>query len=196
LYMFTGIIEGTGTVKSVVRDTANRSAIRIVVDIGMHSEGLKRGQSVALNGACLTAVEISGSECTFELVDETIKKTSLGGLTPGVAVNVERSLKIGDRLEGHFVLGHVDGTATITKIRRRPKEVRLWFEIPKRLSKYVVRKGSVTLDGISLTVVSATGGTASVSLIPHTLKVTNLASKKEGDRLNIEADILGRYVLD
>ncbi len=194
--MFTGIIEGTGTVKSVVRDTANRSAIRIVVDIGMHSEGLKRGQSVALNGACLTAVEISGSECTFELVDETIKKTSLGGLTPGVAVNVERSLKIGDRLEGHFVLGHVDGTATITKIRRRPKEVRLWFEIPKRLSKYVVRKGSVTLDGISLTVVSAKGRTASVSLIPHTLKVTNLASKKEGDRLNIEADILGRYVLD
>ena len=193
--MFTGIIERTGTIRSVLRDTHNRSAIRLVVDMGKKPKGLSEGQSVALNGVCLTAVEIDGSQCTFELVEETLKKTSLGNLEPGGVVNVERSLSVGSRLEGHFVLGHVDGTATITKIKKKPKEVRVWFELPRRLVKYVVKKGSISLDGISLTIVSIKGRTASVSLIPHTLQITNLSAKKTGDRLNVEVDILGKYVL-
>lgn len=196
--MFTGIIENTGLVKSITTDTSGRSAAaKLVVDLQKKPRGLKEGQSVALNGVCLTAIAIDGSECTFELVEETIKKTSLGGLKAGGIVNVERSLKVGDRLEGHFVLGHVDGRATITKMQKKPGEVRMWFRIPKRLAKYVVKKGSVALDGISLTIVSVGGDrTASVSLIPHTVQVTNLSAKKAGDKLNIETDVLGKYILD
>ena len=193
--MFTGIIEGTGTVRSMTRDTAGRSAARVVVDLGGSSGGLVEGQSVALNGVCLTVTAVSGTECTFELVGETIKKTCLGGLAPGSMVNVERSLQAGGRLEGHFVLGHVDGTAVIKMIQKKPNEVRLWFRVPKRLSRYVVKKGSITLDGISLTVVSVRGRVASVSLIPHTMSVTNLGTRKVGDRVNIETDILGKYIL-
>ena len=193
--MFTGIIEGMGTVKAMRRDTGSRSAARLVVDLGKSAEGLAEGQSVAINGACLTATKIDGPECAFELVDETLKKTGLGRLGPGDAVNVERSLRVGDRLEGHFVQGHVDGTATITKIKEKPEEVRMWFEMPRRLSRYVVKKGSISLDGISLTIVSKSGRTASVSLIPHTLQVTNLSAKKAGDVLNVEVDMLGKYVL-
>lgn len=195
--MFTGIIENTGLVKSITTDTSGRgAAAKLVVDLQKKPRGLKEGQSVALNGVCLTAIAIDGSECTFELVEETIKKTSLGGLEAGGIVNVERSLKVGDRLEGHFVLGHVDGRATITKMQKKPGEVRMWFRVPKRLAKYVVKKGSVALDGISLTIVSVGDRTASVSLIPHTVQVTNLSAKKAGDKLNIETDVLGKYVLD
>lgn len=182
-------------VRSITGDTAGRSAVRVIVNLGAQSEGLHIGQSVALNGVCLTAVSISGTECTFELVGETIKRTSLGNLAAGMVVNVERSLRVGDRLEGHFVLGHVDGVATITKVQKKSKEVRLWFKIPKNLVRYVVRKGSITLDGISLTVVSAKGRTVSVSLIPHTINVTNLGSRRVGDQVNIETDVLGKYIL-
>ena len=194
--MFTGIIESVGVVRGITRDTANRSAARMVVDLRGASEGLRQGQSVALNGVCLTAVELSGTECSFDLVEETVRRTSLGDLTPGSVVNVERSLAVGDRLEGHFVLGHVDGRAVITRIKEKRGEVRMWFRVPKRLAKYVIKKGSVTLDGISLTVVSTTGRVASVSLIPHTLDVTNLSTRRVGDKINIEADVLSRYVLD
>lgn len=193
--MFTGIVENRGIVRSITRDTASRSAVRMTVDLQGASEGLKQGQSVALNGVCLTAVELDGSECSFDLVDETLKKTSLGELEAGSVINVERSLAVGDRLEGHFVLGHVDGRATITRIEKRTGEVRIWFRVPKRLAKYVVKKGSIALDGISLTIVSVRGRIASVSLIPHTLEVTNLSSRRVGDRINVEADVLGKYIL-
>ena len=162
--------------------------------MGKNSSGLKVGQSVAINGVCLSATRISKNSSIFEMIDETTKKTDLGNLKEGSTVNVERSLKVGDRLEGHFVLGHVDGVATIIKIERRPKEVKIWFKIPKKLSKYVVKKGSIALDGISLTVVDAKKDLASVCLIPHTIKVTNFKSKKVGDKLNIETDILGKYI--
>ena len=128
------------------------------------------------------------------MIDETIKKTDLGNVNAGSIVNIERSLKVGDRLEGHFVLGHIDGVATITKIEKKPKEVKFWFKVPKKLVKYVVKKGSIALDGISLTVVDAKKDVASVCLIPHTIKVTNFKSKKVGDKLNIETDILGKYI--
>jgi len=193
--MFTGIVEGVGNVEKISKNTKNRSAIQMTVNLGKHSKGLKIGQSVALNGVCLTATKISKSNCTFEMIEETTKKTDLGNLQIGGIVNIERSLKAGDRLDGHFVLGHVDGVAIIKKIIKKPKEVQIWFEIPKKLLKYVVKKGSIALDGISLTVVDIKKNIASVSLIPHTIEVTNFHTKKIGDKLNIETDILGKYIL-
>ncbi|KAG2471897.1 MAG: Riboflavin synthase [Nitrosopumilales archaeon] len=193
--MFTGIIEGIGKVIKINKNTTNRSALHLMVDLGKHSKGLKIGQSVALNGVCLSVTKISKNKCSFEMIDETIKKTDLGNLKVGGIVNIERSLKVGDRMEGHFVLGHVDGVGIIKKIEKKPKEIKLWFEIPKKLSKYVVKKGSIALDGISLTVVDVKKNNASVCLIPHTMNVTNFNSKKISDKINIETDILGKYIL-
>jgi len=192
--MFTGIIVGTGKVTKLDQKTKNRSAIQMTVNLGKYAKGLKIGQSVAINGVCLSATKISNNKCIFEMIDETTKKTDLGNVKAGSTVNIERSLKVGDRLEGHFVLGHIDGVATITKIEKKPKEVKFWFKVPKKLTKYVVKKGSIALDGISLTVVDAKKDVASVCLIPHTIKVTNFNSKKVGDKLNIETDILGKYI--
>jgi riboflavin synthase len=193
--MFTGIIVGTGKVIKIDQKTKNRSAIQMTVDLGKYASGLKIGQSVAINGVCLSATKISRNKCVFEMIDETTKKTDLGNVKAGSTVNVERSLKVGDRLEGHFVLGHIDGVATITKIEKKPKEVKFWFKIPKKLTKYIVKKGSIALDGISLTLVDVKKDVASVCLIPHTINVTNFKSKKIGDKLNIETDVLGKYVL-
>ena len=192
--MFTGIIIGTGKVTKLNPKPKSRSAIQMTVDLGKYARGLKIGQSVAINGVCLSATKISRNKCVFEMIDETIKKTDLGNVKAGSTVNIERSLKVGDRLEGHFVLGHIDGVATITKIEKKPKEVKFWFKIPKKLTKYVVKKGSIALDGISLTVVDAKKDIASVCLIPQTIKVTNFKSKNVGDKLNIETDILGKYI--
>jgi len=193
--MFTGIIVGTGKVTKIDQKTKNRSAIQMTVDLGKYARGLRIGQSVAINGVCLSATKILRNKCIFEMIDETTKKTDLGNVKAGSTVNVERSLKVGDRLEGHFVLGHIDGVATITKIEKKPKEVKIWFKIPKKLTKYVVKKGSIALDGISLTLVDVKKDVASVCLIPHTINVTNFKSKKIGDKLNIETDVLGKYVL-
>ena len=192
--MFTGIIIGTGKVTKLNPKPKSRSAIQMTVDLGKYVSGLKIGQSVAINGVCLSTTKISRNKCVFEMIDETIKKTDLGNVKAGSTVNIERSLKVGDRLEGHFVLGHIDGVATITKIEKKPKEVKFWFKVPKKLVKYVVKKGSIALDGISLTVVDAKKDITSVCLIPQTIKVTNFKSKKVGDRLNIETDILGKYI--
>ncbi len=193
--MFTGIIEGIGKVEKISKNTKNRSAIQMTVNLGKYAKGLKIGQSVALNGVCLTVTKLSKSSCIFEMIEETTKKTDLGNLKVGGIVNIERSLRAGDRLEGHFVLGHVDGVGTIKKILKKPKEVQVWFEVPKKLSKYVVKKGSIAIDGISFTVVDIKNTLASVSIIPHTIDVTNFRSKKVGDKVNIETDILGKYIL-
>jgi len=193
--LFTGIVEGVGKVAKITKATKNRSAVQMTVNLGKHSKGLKVGQSVALNGVCLTVTKLSKPNCVFEMIEETTKKTDLGNLKPGEIVNIERSLKTGDRLEGHFVLGHVDGVGVIKKILKKPKEVQVWFEIPKNLTKYVVKKGSIAVDGISLTVVDVKKNLASVCLIPHTIEVTNFQTKKIGDKLNIETDILGKYIL-
>jgi len=193
--MFTGIVEGIGTVNKISKITKNRSAIEMTIDLGKQVKGLKIGQSVALNGVCLTATNISKSKCIFEMIEETTKKTDLGNLKVGGVVNIERSLKAGDRLEGHFVLGHVDGVAIIKKILKKPKEVQVYFEVPKNLAKYIVKKGSIAIDGISLTVVDIKKTLAYVSLIPHTIEITNFHTKKVGDKVNIETDILGKYIL-
>ena len=193
--MFTGIVEGIGKILEIKQNTKNRSAIKMTVDLGKNSKGLRTGQSVALNGVCLTVTEINKSKCNFEMIEETTKKTDLGNLKVGGIVNIERSLKVGERLEGHFVLGHVDGVGVIKKIEKKPKEVQIWFEIPKNLARFVVQKGSIAIDGISLTVVDVKKNIASVCLIPHTIDVTNFSTRKVGDKINIETDILGKYLL-
>ncbi len=193
--MFTGIVVGTGIVKNISKNTKNRSAVQMTVDLGKQSKGLKIGQSVALNGVCLTVTKLSKNLGRFEMIDETTKKTDLGNLKTGSIVNIERSLKAGDRLEGHFVLGHVDGVGIIKKILKKPKEVQIWFEVQKKLAKYIVKKGSIAIDGISLTVVEVKNNLVTVSLIPHTIEITNFKTKKVGDKINIETDILGKYIL-
>jgi riboflavin synthase len=192
--MFTGIVEGLAAIKSVAK--AKRSADTVMqVKLGKMAKGLKKGDSVCINGACLTVTKLQKGEAQFEMVAETMRRTSLGQLKPGDKVNIERSMKVGDRLEGHFVLGHVDGTATIVEKVEKQAETTLWFELDSEvLSKALVPKGSVAVDGISLTVVDVEGVKFSVSLIPHTLAITSLGLKKEGDKVNIETDVLGKYV--
>lgn len=193
--MFTGIIEGLGNIVRFDKKTTNRSAAKMKIKLGKIAKGLKIGDSVAINGVCLTAVNISKDVAEFEMVGETIKKTNLGSLKSGNKVNIERSLKVGERLEGHFVLGHVDGVGIISKMEKQPNQIKIWAKVPKELSKYIIKKGSVTVDGISLTVVDVLKDQFSVSIIPHTMKITNLGYKKVGDKVNIETDILGKYIL-
>ncbi|TRZ80508.1 MAG: riboflavin synthase [Nitrosopumilales archaeon] len=193
--MFTGIIAGLGNIVRFDKKTTNRSAAKIEIKLGKIAKGLKIGDSVAINGVCLTAVNVSKDIAEFEMVGETIKKTNLGSLKSGNKVNIERSLKVGERLEGHFVLGHVDGVGIISKIEKQPNQIKIWTKVPKELSKYIIKKGSVTIDGISLTVVDVLKDQFSVSIIPHTMKITNLSYKKVGDKVNIETDILGKYIL-
>ncbi len=193
--MFTGIIEGLGKIEKFEKNTKTRSEAKMKLSLGKLAKGLKIGDSVAINGVCLTAINIVKGIAEFEMIGETIKKTNLGSLKSNDKVNIERSLKVGDRLEGHFVLGHVDGLGTILKINTQPNQVQLWIELPKKLAKYVSEKGSITVDGISLTVVDKTKNTFSVSIIPHTMQVTNLGLKKIGDKVNIETDILAKYIL-
>ncbi|MDP2667429.1 MAG: riboflavin synthase [Nitrosopumilaceae archaeon] len=193
--MFTGIVEGTGIIGKIEKNPKNRSAAKMTVDLGKQVAGLQIGQSVAINGVCLTVTKISKNKCNFEMIEETTKKTSLGNLKTGSIVNIERSIKAGDRMEGHFVLGHIDGVGIIKKIEKKPKEIKIWFDIPKQLARYVVEKGSIAVDGISLTVVDAIKNRISVCLIPHTMQVTNFHTKIVGDKINIETDILGKYIL-
>lgn len=193
--MFTGIIEGLGTIMRFDKNTKTRSEAKMMINLGKLAKGLQVGDSVAINGVCLTAIHIAKGIARFEMVGETIKKTNLGSLENGDRVNIERSLKMGDRLEGHFVLGHVDGPGIISKINEQPNQVQIWIELPKQLSKYVSKKGSITVDGISLTIVDKIKNKFSVSIIPHTMKVTNLGLKKIGDKVNIETDVLGKYIL-
>ena len=194
--MFTGIIEGLGTIKRFDKQTKTRSAAKMKVDLGNLAKGLKVGHSVAINGVCLTVTKILQNQAEFEMINETIKRTDLDALEPGDKVNVERSLKVGERMEGHFVLGHIDGTGTISKIEKMPKEIKIWINLPQNLARYVVKKGSIAIDGISLTLVDVIKNKISVCIIPHTMKITNLASKKIGDKINIECDILGKYAIE
>jgi riboflavin synthase len=193
--MFTGIIEGLGSIVMFDKKTSNRSAAKMKIKLDKIAKGLKVGDSVAINGVCLTAVNISKGITEFEMIGETIKKTNLGSLERGDQVNIERSLKVGERLEGHFVLGHVDGVGIISTIEKQTNQVQIWIKIPKELSKHVIKKGSITVDGISLTIVDKLKDQFSVSIIPHTMQVTNLGYKKIGDKVNIETDILGKYIL-
>jgi riboflavin synthase len=193
--VFTGIIEGQGIVKKFDIKTQNRSAAKMGIDLGNLAKGLQIGDSVAINGVCLTVIHISKNQAEFEMIDETLRKTNLGMIKSGDKVNIERSLKVGERMEGHFVLGHIDGTGKIIKIEKLSKEIKFWIELTKDLARFVVKKGSITVDGISLTLVDVLKNKISICIIPHTMKITNLGLKKIGDKVNIETDILGKYAI-
>lgn len=189
--MFTGIIEAVGRVAGIEREG---SLARIAIDAPEIVEGVRIGDSVAVNGGCLTVTRIEGGRLHFEAIAETLECTSLGDLTPDSRVNVERAMHLGARLDGHIVQGHVDGTGKVVALERDGEDVRLEIACGPEITDYLVDKGSVTIDGVSLTVVSVTSAGFDVALIPHTLDATNLGDRKPHDRVNLETDVLGKYV--
>lgn len=189
--MFTGIIEYLGKVKQV--NLQANSAI-IAVDIGSLKDNVIPGDSIAINGACLTVTQIKGSKVHFDVSGETLSKTNIGKLTVSDHVNIERSLKIGDKLGGHFVTGHVDCVGAINKIENETGQCTMWFSVSNEITNMMIKKGSVAIDGISLTIVDLKEKLFSVALIPFTLDATTLGFKKVGQKVNIEADMLGKWV--
>lgn len=189
--MFTGIIEEVGVVKQIERRAGYQ---RTTIGAQCVLEGVKLGDSIALDGACHTVVAFDEHGFTVESVDETLKRTTLGKMQNGSRVNLERSLKLGDRLDGHMVAGHVDGVGTLIRRTEFSDNVVFEVEVPDGLAPYIAEKGSVAILGISLTVVSVTARTFSVTIIPHTLSVTTLQDKRVGDVVNLEVDMIARYV--
>lgn len=190
--MFTGIIEAVGRVVAV--EPAGELA-RLRIEAPRVAEGMALGASVAVNGACLTVVEAAAGELVFEAVRETLDRTSLGDLQVGSHVNLERALRADGRLDGHLVQGHVDGTGRVRALERCGDDVRLVVDCGRELAQQLVPKGSVAIDGVSLTVVQVSDAGFDVALIPHTLAETNLGDRSAGERVNLEADVLGKYVL-
>ena len=189
--MFTGIIEHLGKVKQVKLQAD--SAV-IAVDIGPLKDGVMPGDSIAINGTCLTVTQVKGTGIHFDVSGETLSKTNIGTLTVSDHVNIERSLKIGDKLGGHFVTGHVDCVGKINKIENEIGQCTMWFSVSNETSNMMIKKGSVAIDGISLTIVDLKEKLFSVALIPFTLDATTLGCKKVGQKVNIETDMLGKWV--
>lgn len=189
--MFTGIIEKALPIVSIAR---RGEAARMALDLQELAEGVRVGDSIAVDGVCLTVAALSGRKAEFDAVEETLSRTTLGGLKPKDLVNIERSLRMGDRVGGHFVQGHVDGVGTL---RARQQEGTQWtfrFSVPAELTALIIPKGSIAVDGISLTLVGVGPSEFSVAVIPHTLSVTTLGRKGVGAPVNIECDMIGRYV--
>jgi riboflavin synthase len=214
--MFTGLVAGRGFVHDVrpegVEDSSapraksagdaplagprnDPAALRLTIQVpDGFGPAANLGESVAINGCCLTAIAIDGNRWTFQAGSETLSKTNLGRMQSGHAVNLERALAVDGRLGGHFVQGHVDGVGQVDGIERAGEWVTMWFRAPQALLRQIVPKGSVAIDGVSLTVVEITSDRFSVALIPHTLEITTLGLRQPGDEVNIETDILGKYV--
>ena len=185
--MFTGIVEEVGIVAKISDNGMTVRASKVLEDV-------KLGDSIAVNGACLTAVNFTKSEFSVDLSPETMRRTSLGQLSEGSPVNLERALLASDRMGGHIVQGHVDGTGRIMSTKTEGDSIIFRVRVPKRLNRYIVEKGFVAVDGISLTVVKRGASSFTLAVIPYTLKNTNLVSLSVGDRVNLEADILAKYV--
>jgi riboflavin synthase len=189
--MFTGIIETLGDVASVEE---GRESVRIRIAAPELREGLKLGDSVAVNGACLTVAEIDGDQLSFDAVRETLECTALGELASGARVNLERAMRADGRFDGHIVQGHVDGVGRVSRLERVGDDVRFHVECGHDFASQLVDKGSVTIEGVSLTVVRVGEDEFHVVLIPHTLERTTLGQLAVGSRVNLEADVLGKYV--
>ena len=189
--MFTGIIEELGTVKGVRRQS---EGMRLSVSAKVVMDGMKTGDSIAVNGACLTVTEFDNTSFTADVSGETVKRTNLEKLRPGDKVNLERPMKLSDRLGGHLVSGHIDGIGVIRGVERRGGMSVFTFEVQKEIQQYLIQKGSIAIDGISLTVNEVNGNRYTVTVIPHTAEMTTLGFKKTGDIVNLEADMIGKYV--
>jgi riboflavin synthase len=189
--MFTGIIEETGTILSFIEQSQSWrlsiTADRVLVDAEL-------GDSIAVNGCCLTIVEIGDGQLSFDVLAESKRLTTLDELGAGGVVNLERAARFNGKMGGHFVTGHVDGLGRITRLEKKGHDTQLVVEVPSGLGRYLVPKGSISIDGISLTVADVSGDVFDVWLIPHTLTHTNLSTKSGGDSVNLEFDQLGKYV--
>jgi len=189
--MFTGIIEAKCKITAASK---TGGGLRLILDLSPLDGELALGESVCVNGACLTISSLDGKEASFDAVEETISRTSLASLKAGDLVNAERALRVGDRLGGHFVSGHIDGTGILRNIRNLASSMELTVECDPAITDMLIEKGSVALEGASLTLTDVKRGKFSVAIIPHTLEVTTLGDKKTGAALNVEVDMLGKWV--
>ncbi len=191
--MFTGIINKTGKIKKINRE---KNKIYLTIKVNNFSNGVKIGGSVSCDGACLTVIKKTKDGFTVELMPETSRVTKFKDSKIGDLVNLEPALKIGERLDGHFVMGHIDGTGVVGKATNEGEFKSLAIKVPKELVKYLARKGSVAVNGVSLTVSGAGKDWFKVCLITHTLENTNLSKLKKGDKVNIEVDMMARYIIN
>jgi riboflavin synthase len=189
--MFTGIVVEKGTVHKAKR---RRGLLDLEIEAPSIARELKKGDSVAVNGVCLTATDSGRKRFTAQAMEETLVLTTLGSLGKGLTVNLELPARLVDRLGGHLVQGHVDGTAHVTRVEDDDGALRVWFSAPDDILRYMVPKGSVTLDGVSLTVVEVGRTSFQVALIPHTLSATTLARLEPGAKVNVEVDVVAKYV--
>jgi riboflavin synthase len=189
--MFTGIVERVGTVAAVADAGGLR---RLTIEVGEALGAIEIGDSIAVNGVCLTAVAAGEGRVAVEAVPETLERSNLGRLGAGDPVDLERPVPAGGRLDGHIVQGHVDGVGTVRSITSEGESRRVWIDAPDRLHRYFVEKGSVAVDGVSLTVSAVDGGGFEVVLIPHTLEATVFGVRRTGDAVNLEVDVLAKYV--
>lgn len=189
--MFTGIVEAVGDVVEIV---ARGEATFLSIDAPAIAAGVRVGDSISVNGGCLTVVAAEAGRFGFEAVRETLERTALGDLRKGSRVNLERALRADARLDGHIVQGHVDEAGRVRELRRRGEDVQLWIACSHAFADWLIPKGSVAIDGVSLTVVGVGDDGFDVALIPHTLSTTTLAGLLGGERVNLEADVLGKYV--
>src|SRR3989454_6867265 len=191
--MFTGIIEEVGEIKRIAHGDGKR---RLTVSARQVTEELKKGDSIAVSGVCLTAVELTSESFRADLAEETWNRTSFSRIKPGALVNLELPIRADGRFDGHIVQGHVDGTGTFISLDRIRQSDDYWLriEIPPELARYVIFKGSLSIEGISLTIARVDGTQVTTAIIPHTLEMTNLKSFKRGDPMNLEADLIAKYV--
>lgn len=190
--MFSGLVRGDAKIAQIDKDQETITlTVRCAPDF---IKNLKIGDSIAINGTCLTAENFTSNTFTVTMMPQTYQKTTFKDLNVGAQLNVERSLQVGQRLEGHIVTGHVDDVAQVKEIRQNENAIEIWFSFPARLEKQIVPQGSIAINGVSLTVMDTKDNTFSVGLIPHTQDETNLAQVKVGSEVNIETDILGKYV--
>ena len=189
--MFTGIIEEIGIVKSI---TKGAESFSMLITADVVASGLRPGDSVNTNGACLTVTSLGNDSFTVDVMPETMRKTNLGALKQGSPVNLERALQLSSRLGGHLVSGHIDGTGLIRKLKKEDNAIWITVKAGAEILRYLIPRGSVSIDGISLTVVHVDEDSFDVSLIPHTMAVTTLKDKKAGDTVNIECDMVAKYI--
>jgi riboflavin synthase len=189
--MFTGLVREVGRVASVA---GGADGVRIDVEAPQTAAGAQVGDSISINGVCLTVVSVADGRFAFDAVPETLARSSLGRLEPGSRVNLEPALRAGEPLGGHYVQGHVDGVGTVRSVEAEGDGRRIWFDAPPELLRYVVEKGSIAIEGTSLTIADLDDQGFAVALIPHTLAETTLGALEPGDPVNLEADVLAKYV--